>query len=85
LFSFDYPVTELQDIREIDKILPTNNEIDETNSLVEKARALWKKWIVLKIVFKIPKKIDQPKPITETNSAKFSDNAVETTTLERKM
>lgn len=78
-------MTELQDIREIDKILPTNIENDETNSLVEKARALWKKWIVLKIVFKIPKKINQPKPNTETNSVNFSDNAMEITTLERKM
>lgn len=37
---------------------------------MEKARHLWKKWIILKMVFKIPKKIDQHKSIEEINSSK---------------
>jgi len=73
LFSLDYPASELQDIHEIDKILPPINENDKTSSLVEKARALWKKWIVLKIIYKIPKKIDQHKPNIEMNSIQLSE------------
>lgn len=55
-------------------MFPTNNEA--INSLVEKARDLWKKWIVLKMVFKIPKKIEQHKPIEElVNSNKLIENS----------
>ncbi|XP_025415197.1 uncharacterized protein LOC112686918 isoform X2 [Sipha flava] len=64
----DYPVIELhKHIQEIDNLLPTNNNSETINVLVEKSRALWKKWIVLKMIFKIPKKTDQHKPIEEIN------------------
>lgn len=68
--------------------MPKNNEDDETiNNLVEKARALWKKWIVLKIVFKIPKKVDN-KQTEEINSNKLSEGShpspTDITTLDRK-
>jgi len=70
-FSLEYPATEIKNhCQEIDSLLPNDNEIK--NSLVEKSRALWKKWIVLKMVFKIPKKIDQNKPIKDSN--KLIDN-----------
>jgi len=54
---------------------------------VEKSRALWKKWIVLKMVFKIPKKVDQHKPTTDKNSSELIDNCYQSpvhTTLDRK-
>lgn len=67
-------------------MFPTNNET--TNSLVEKARDLWKKWIVLKMVFKIPKKIEQHKPVEEVvNSNKLiedSHSSLDITVLDRK-
>ncbi|XP_050545151.1 uncharacterized protein LOC126907706 [Daktulosphaira vitifoliae] len=48
--------------QEIENILPSYpNSNDEAVNFVEKARSLWKKWIVLKIVFKIPKKLEQQK------------------------
>lgn len=75
LFSLELPTSELQDIHEIDKILPSNNENDETNNLIEKSRTLWKKWIALKIIFKIPKKIDQHKPNIEINSTELNDTS----------
>lgn len=72
-FSLEYPSTELQKhCQEVENILPTNNEDKTINSLVEKSRALWKKWIILKMVFKIPKKIDQIKVIEEIDSNEFS-------------
>lgn len=85
--SLEYPATEIKNhCQEIDILLPNDNEIK--NSLVEKSRALWKKWIVLKMVFKIPKKIDQHKPPTDINSCKLIDNCyqspVDITTLDRK-
>lgn len=43
--------------QEVDKLLPDENNM---SSLVQAARVLWKKWIVLKMVFKIPK-LDRPK------------------------
>lgn len=64
--------------QEIDGIFPTNNNDYEMTvyGLVEKARDLWKKWIVLKMVFKIPKKIDQPKPSEEVmNSSKVVEDS----------
>lgn len=68
-------------------MIPTNNET--TNSLVEKARDLWKKWIVLKMVFKIPKKIEQHKPVEEVvNSNKLIEDShsspLDITVLDRK-
>jgi len=86
-FSLEYPATEIQNhCQEIDSLLPNDNEIK--NSLVEKSRALWKKWIVLKMVFKIPKKIDQHKPTTDINSSKLIDDCyqspIDTTSLDRK-
>lgn len=42
---------------------------------MKKARALWKKWIVLKKVFKIPKKVDI-KPTKEINTNKHSENSL---------
>lgn len=45
------------------------------HGLIEKARDLWKKWIVLKMVFKIPKKIDKHKPSEELmNSSKIVED-----------
>lgn len=72
LFSLEYPPTELQKhFEEIENILPRINEDDETvNGLVNKAISLWKKWIVLKMVYKIPKKIDQQKTIEEVDPCK---------------
>ncbi|VVC32419.1 Post-SET domain,AWS domain,SET domain,SRI, Set2 Rpb1 interacting [Cinara cedri] len=73
--SLEYPPTEQQKhCQEIENILPTNNE-DKTNDLVEKARALWKKWIILKIVFKIPKKMYQHNVIKEIHSNKLTDES----------
>lgn len=85
--SLEYPATEIKNhCQKIDSLLPNDNKIK--NSLVEKSRALWKKWIVLKMVFKIPKKIDQNKPTTEINSIKLVDNcyhsSLDITTLDRK-
>lgn len=77
--------------QEIEKLLPNNNNDEKTvNNLVEKARALWKKWIVLKLVFKIPKKIDLPKPpIEEINSKKVTENfyssTMDTASFDNKM
>jgi len=72
-FSLEYPATEIKNhCQEIDNLLPNDNGI--INSLVKKSRALWKKWIVLKMVFKIPKKIDQHKPTTKINSSKLIDD-----------
>ena len=87
IFSLEYPATEIKNhCQKIDSLLPNDNKIK--NSLVEKSRALWKKWIVLKMVFKIPKKIDQNKPTTEINSIKLVDNcyhsSLDITTLDRK-
>lgn len=84
-FSLEYPATEIQNhCQEINSLLPNDNEMK--NSLVEKSRALWKKWIVLKMVFKIPKKIDQNKSITD--SSKLINNGyqspIDITTLDRK-
>lgn len=74
LFSLEYPTTELQNhYQEINNLLPKNCE--KVNNLVEKARDLWKKWIILKMVFKIPKKIDQRKPIEEINSKQLVENS----------
>ncbi|XP_025204603.1 uncharacterized protein LOC112601289 isoform X2 [Melanaphis sacchari] len=71
--SLEYPATEIKNhCQEIDRFLPNDNEM--INSLVKKSRALWKKWIVLKMVFRIPKKIDQHKRITEINSSKVIDD-----------
>ncbi|XP_060834189.1 uncharacterized protein LOC132917458 [Rhopalosiphum padi] len=71
--SLEYPATEIKNhCQEIDNLLPNDNGI--INSLVKKSRALWKKWIVLKMVFKIPKKIDQHKPTTKINSSKLIDD-----------
>jgi len=56
---------------------------------VKKARDLWKKWIILKMVFKIPKKTDQHKPIKEINSNKSTENvyasSMDIPTIDRKM
>lgn len=69
----DYPSAEFQKhSQEVENILPKNNEDETINILVEKSRALWKKWIILKMVFKIPKKIDQNKVIEEIDSNEFS-------------
>lgn len=55
--SLEYPVSKIvEHSQEVDKLLP--NETD--SSLVQAARVLWKKWIILKMVFKIPK-LDRPK------------------------
>jgi len=84
-FSLEYPATEIKNhCQEIDSLLPNDNEIK--NCLVEKSRALWKKWIVLKMVFKIPKKIDQHKPTPDINSCKLIDNCYQSPmdTLDRK-
>lgn len=82
-FSLEYPASDLQKhCQEIDNIFPTiNNDDSETavslvHGLVEKARDLWKKWIVLKIVFKIPKITDQHKLYKElTNSSKIVEDS----------
>lgn len=85
LFSLEYPTTELH-YEEINKLLPKNNET--INGIVEKARGLWKKWIILKMVFKIPKKIDQHKPIEEINSRQLTEDSysspMDITSLDRK-
>jgi len=47
----------LEHISEVNRLLPDENDI---LPLVQSARDLWKKWIVLKMVFKIPK-LDRPK------------------------
>lgn len=72
LFSLEYSPTELQKhCEEINNTLPKMNEDNEIiNDLVNKAKSLWKKWIVLKMVYKIPKKMDQPKTIKEVNLCK---------------
>lgn len=58
IFSLEYPVTQIKEHeQEIDKLLP---DVENLSSLVQAARILWKKWIILKIVFKIPK-LDRPK------------------------
>ncbi|KAL5242931.1 hypothetical protein ACI65C_010341 [Semiaphis heraclei] len=84
--SLEYPASEIKNhCQEINSLLPNDDEIK--NSLVEKSRALWKKWIVLKMVFKIPKKVDQHKPTRDINSSKLIDNCYQSpvdTTLDRK-
>lgn len=87
LFSLEYPATELQNhYQEINSLLPKNSE--NVNDLVEKARDLWKKWILLKMVFKIPKLIDQQKPTEEINSKQLIENSnpspMDITTLDQK-
>lgn len=58
IFSLDYPTSQIKEHeQEIDKLLP---DVNNLSSLVQAARILWKKWIILKIVFKIPK-LDRPK------------------------
>jgi len=58
IFSLEYPVSQIKEHeKEIDKLLPN---VENLSSLVKAARILWKKWIILKIVFKIPK-LDRPK------------------------
>jgi len=58
IFSLEYPLSQIKEHeQEIDKLLP---HVNNKSSLVQAARVLWKKWIVLKIVFKIPK-LDRPK------------------------
>lgn len=63
--SLEYASHELdKHCQEIENILPScHNSNDDTENFIEKARSLWKKWIVLKIVFKIPKKMEQPKSV----------------------
>lgn len=74
LFSLEHPNTELQShYQEINNLLPKNCE--KVNDLVKKASDLWEKWMSLKMVFKIPKKIDQQKPIEEINSKQLVDNS----------
>lgn len=68
--------------------MPTNNDNTEIkNGLIEKARALWKKWIVLKMVYKIPKKIDQHKPIEMISNKLVEDTypSMDITVLDQKM
>lgn len=58
IFSLNYPISQIKEHEdEVDKLLP---DVNNTSALVQAARVLWKKWIVLKIVFKIPK-LDRPK------------------------
>lgn len=90
IFSLEHPTKHSQKhCQEIDNIFPTKDDGNETmNGLVEKARDLWKKWIVLKMVFKIPKKIDQPKTIKETNSSKLPEDyssSMDIAVLDQKM
>lgn len=42
---------------EVEKLLPNENNIAP---LTQEARVLWKKWITLRMLFKIPK-LDRPK------------------------
>lgn len=52
-FSSEYPLSKSEEHwKKIDKLLPEENNF---SSLIQVARVLWKKWIVLKMVFKIPK------------------------------
>jgi len=75
-FSLEYPATEIKNhCQEIDSLFSNDNGI--INNLLEKSRALWKKWIVLKMVFKIPKKIDQHKSTKEKSSSKVIDDFYE--------
>lgn len=56
--SLEYPVSKSEEhSQEVDKLLPEDNS---NSPIVEAARILWKKWIVLKMVFKIPK-LERPK------------------------
>ncbi|CAI6357293.1 unnamed protein product [Macrosiphum euphorbiae] len=58
--NLEYPISQIKEHeQEIDKLLP---DIKNISSLVKAARILWKKWIVLKIVFKIPK-LERPKEV----------------------
>lgn len=53
---------------------------------MKKARALWKKWILLKMVFKIPKKIDRQKPIEKINLNKVNmDSYMDISVIDRTM
>ncbi|XP_029344737.1 uncharacterized protein LOC100167890 isoform X2 [Acyrthosiphon pisum] len=58
--NLEYPISQIKEHeQEIDKLLP---DVKNISPLVKAARILWKKWIVLKIVFKIPK-LDRPKEV----------------------
>ncbi|XP_025196702.1 uncharacterized protein LOC112595635 [Melanaphis sacchari] len=58
--NLKYPISQIKEHEEeVDKLLP---DVSNKSSLVQAARILWKKWIVLKIVFKIPK-LDRPKEV----------------------
>lgn len=58
IFSLNYPISQIEKHeQEINKLLP---DVNKLSLLVQAARVLWKKWIVLKMVFKIPK-LDRPK------------------------
>lgn len=56
---------------------------------MEKARVLWKKWILLKMVFKIPKKTDQYKLTEKFNLKKirqdFYSSLMDIPTLDQTM
>ncbi|XP_050438814.1 probable histone-lysine N-methyltransferase CG1716 [Adelges cooleyi] len=55
-----YPVEKsIEHGQEVDKLLPNEENI---SPLMLAARVLWKRWIILKMVFKIPK-IDRPKEV----------------------
>ncbi|VVC37627.1 Post-SET domain,AT hook, DNA-binding motif,AWS domain,SET domain,SRI, Set2 Rpb1 interacting [Cinara cedri] len=66
--NLEYPVSKIiEHGQEVDKLL---SDVETDNSLVQVARNLWKKWIILKMVFKIPK-LDRPK---EVNMPSVVDN-----------
>ncbi|CAH1720992.1 unnamed protein product [Aphis gossypii] len=74
--SLEYPATEIKNhCQEIDSLFSNDNGM--INNLLEKSRALWKKWIVLKMVFKIPKKIDQHKSVKEKCSSEVINDYYE--------
>lgn len=53
IISLEYPLSQSEEHgKEVDKLLPDKNNV---SLLIQVARALWKKWIILKMVFKIPK------------------------------
>uniref|UniRef100_A0A2S2Q0E3 [histone H3]-lysine(36) N-trimethyltransferase n=2 Tax=Sipha flava TaxID=143950 RepID=A0A2S2Q0E3_9HEMI len=59
--NLDYPVSKSEEHgQEIDKLLPDDKNI---SLLAQAARVLWKKWIILKMVFKIPK-LERPKDVS---------------------
>jgi len=56
--SLEYPESKIEEhYLEVDKLLPDENN---TSELVNESRILWKKWITLKMIFKIPK-LEKPK------------------------